>query len=143
MKRTVERIISCFGLSAWLSCVGCTAPPVEPDLSSDRADAIVPALVDQVQRGEDADFAALVRALDADDPAVRFAAARSLEALTGEDRGYRFFDSRLDRQDAVARWQDWLIQRQIPSPVVSVQALKVPHPDRELLRSAHRSEPSP
>ncbi|MEM1097882.1 MAG: hypothetical protein AAGH92_03730 [Planctomycetota bacterium] len=111
-------IVGCFaGLT-----VGCTAPPVEPDLTSDRADAKVPALVAQADRGDDADYPALVRALDDDDPAVRFAAARSLRSLTGEDYGYRFFDSRLDRQDAVARWQDWLIERQTPPPAVTLDS---------------------
>lgn len=134
--RPLKRILLRVGwvVPSWcVLCVGCAAPPVEPDLSSDRADAKVPALVEQAQRGEDADFTALVRALDADDPAVRFAAARSLQMLTGEDRGYRFFDSRLDRQDAVARWQDWLIQRQVPTPSRSSASV----------RSAQRSEPSP
>ncbi len=95
---------------------GCTAPPVEPDLSSDQAAAKVPALVAESERGERADFVALVRALDDDDPAVRFAASQSLAALTGQDLGYRFFDSRLDRQDALSRWQDWLIDRQTALP---------------------------
>ncbi|MEM1445698.1 MAG: hypothetical protein AAGF84_06570 [Planctomycetota bacterium] len=143
MKRPRERIILILTLGLMGLTIGCTAPPVEPDLSSDRADAKVPALVEQAQRGDDADYAALVRALDDDDPAVRFAAVRSLEKLTGEDRGYRFFDSRLDRQEAVARWQDWLIDRQVPEPVTENDNASAEATEPDPLQSAHRSEPSP
>ncbi|MEM8782611.1 MAG: hypothetical protein AAGE65_07100 [Planctomycetota bacterium] len=120
-------------LAASWAWAGCTAPPIKPDLSSDRAAARVPALVEQARLGDDADFASLIRALDDHDPAVRFAAARSLHTLTGQDLGYRFFDPRLERQDAVARWQDWLIRRQTALPDESEQVS---------LRSAHRPAPS-
>jgi hypothetical protein len=106
----------CVGLAA---CSGCTAPPVQPDLDADHAAAKVPALVAEADRGPYANYAALVRALDDDDPAARFAAARALQQLTGESLGYRFFDDRLARQDAVARWQAWVIQRQSGTPRTS------------------------
>ncbi len=94
-----------------VAATGCNAPQTKPNLTSDRPSELVPALIDQASRGDDADYAALIRKLDNDDPAVRLFAARSLEELTGETFGYRYHHSRHDRRAAVDRWRAWLDER--------------------------------
>lgn len=93
------------------SVVGCKAPPVEPALDSDVAAQKVPALIEQVRQGDDADYEALVASLDDADPAVRLYAIRALEELTGQTHGYRYYQQSPDRRPAINRWKDWLAQR--------------------------------
>ena len=91
-----------------LACAGCKAPAVKPRLDSDLATEKVPALIQQGMQGENADFPALVAALDDDDSAVRLFAARTLEELTGQTFDYRYYQSRHQRRPAMDRWRAWL-----------------------------------
>ncbi len=105
--------VSALSGSGWLS--GCAAPPVEPSLQSDSAVEKVPALIDQADRGDDADFRALVGSLDDPDPAVRLYAIRALEELTGQTHGYRYYQRTAERRPAVEQWKAWLAERE-PGP---------------------------
>lgn len=52
----------------------------------------------------------LVEQLDADDPAVRFLAITTLERLTDETFGYRYYDSPWERRAAIDRWVKYVEQ---------------------------------
>jgi hypothetical protein len=39
---------------------------------------------------------------------VRFAAIVALEKITGTDRGYRYWAPAAQRDEAIARWRQWL-----------------------------------
>ncbi|MDX9912332.1 MAG: hypothetical protein RBS39_10930 [Phycisphaerales bacterium] len=49
----------------------------------------------------------LIRMLDSDDPAERFAAIDALESITGETLGYNPSARASERDAAVVRWVDW------------------------------------
>jgi hypothetical protein len=51
-----------------------------------------------------------VEQLDADDPAVRFLAITTLERLTDETFGYRYYDSPWERRAAIDRWVKYVEQ---------------------------------
>ncbi|BAM04382.1 hypothetical protein [Phycisphaera mikurensis] len=105
-------LLPCFAL-ATACAAGCTAPAVEPDLASSRVAARVPALVGAAEDGRAAasDAAALVRALDDDDPAVRLFAIGGLRRLSDERFGYRWYQDAPGRRGAVAAWERWLEKR--------------------------------
>jgi hypothetical protein len=51
----------------------------------------------------------LVKALESDDPAVRFYAIRGLQSLTGETFGYVWYaDDERARRTSVEKWRHWL-----------------------------------
>ena len=54
----------------------------------------------------------LIKALSSEDPAERFYAIEALERLTGETRGYVYFEDARARAPAVQRWKQWLGERQ-------------------------------
>ena len=97
----------------------CSAPAVEPDLSSSRASAQVPAIVEAAEpgRGQEADPAALVARLDDDDPAVRLFAIGGLQRLTDRRFGLPVVPGR--RRAAGRRWkrgEAWLAERRPARP---------------------------
>ena len=47
---------------------------------------------------------------------VRFAAIRTLEDLTGETKGYRYYDPPDQREQALQRWRQWLLTRDLGEP---------------------------
>jgi len=61
-------------------------------------------------------LALLVERLDDREETVRMVSIVSLEKLTGQRMGYRYYLPREDRQKAIARWRDWLKQRQASQP---------------------------
>jgi hypothetical protein len=59
----------------------------------------------------------LVLALSDDDPAVRFYAIEALRRLTGDRKGYDYFDDDPDqRRPAVERWRTWVIEQGMTMP---------------------------
>ena len=79
----------------------------------------IPAIVAQATAGEQTDYAALVHALDDDDPAVRLYASRALAEATGETFDYRYYHDTAARRPAVERWQRWLDERQTAAAEVT------------------------
>lgn len=49
----------------------------------------------------------LIEMLRSDDPAVRMAAIRALERLTGETLNYEHFAPEHERQKSIAAWERW------------------------------------
>lgn len=63
-----------------------------------------------LQAGRDQDRASIpqiILLLDSSDPAERMLAGDLLLELTGEDFGYRHYDSPMRRAQAVRQWQTW------------------------------------
>lgn len=60
----------------------------------------------------------IVEELDSDDPAVRLVAIESLEHLTGETYGYRPYDDRPERRDAIRRWVEAIETNAVARPAV-------------------------
>ena len=52
----------------------------------------------------------MVELLIADDDLVRFMAISGLTEISGDDLGYRFFDPRAVRFDAVQRWRAYALE---------------------------------
>ena len=92
---------------------GCYSPDAK-SLSSDSAPSAIPAIKSAaVQDNRDA-LPRLVEDLDDPDSAIRFAAISALRRMTGQDFGYRYYDSPWARRPAVMRWRLWLKEK--PSP---------------------------
>lgn len=87
---------------------GCVHPSRPLSVKDPDPSVKIPAIKAAVRREDRSVAPQLVRDLDSDDPAVRFFAIQGLIRLTGRDLGYRFFDDKLQRQPAVARWRQWL-----------------------------------
>lgn len=119
VRRRVRGALGRVGLAIAVPglAAGCGSPPAaEPDaaraarspggaVALAAADATAPAGdLRPPGRSELDDLAALVVLLDADDPVVRMAAIRGLEARTGDRLGYDPVVPRAERAPAVRRW---------------------------------------
>ncbi|MBW7905864.1 MAG: HEAT repeat domain-containing protein [Phycisphaerae bacterium] len=93
--------------------LGCTAADPRAQLSSRYAPDRAGAIVRLAERGDREAIHALVDLLEDDDPAVRMYAILALERLTGETRGYRYYDSEARRAPAVQRWRTALREGQV------------------------------
>lgn len=85
--------------------VGCASPPRgfdSPDPSA-RMEAITAAAVSRDQRS----IPGLIASLDSDDPAVRLAAIRALERVTGRTLGYDHAAPPWRRAAMVHEWERW------------------------------------
>lgn len=83
----------------------CSSPPrgfASPDPGA-RLDAIVDAAADE----DPGAVRPLIVLLESDDPAVRLAAIRTLERITGETFGYDFAAPAWKRREQVDRWEAW------------------------------------
>ena len=69
------------------------------------------AIVEAGERGRQEAVPLLVDRLEDEDEAVRFFAIQSLERITGESRGYRYYDPPGLRARAVRRWRSWVQAR--------------------------------
>ena len=94
-------------VGVFLAVAGCQAPAVKGDIRSDSPVEKIPGIVSSADTMSRSDYHRLVSALDDGDPAVRLFAAEALYRITGERKGYRYFDSAEGRRGAVARWQAW------------------------------------
>ncbi|MGC8560692.1 MAG: hypothetical protein ACP5O1_08435 [Phycisphaerae bacterium] len=78
-----------------------------PSLQSPDASLKIPAIK---QAAADRDIAAipmLIRDLNSTDPAVRFYSSYALKQITGRRLGYQFYAPVMQRQLAIARWDQW------------------------------------
>jgi HEAT repeat protein len=107
-------MLSCGGASREIA----TMHSVNP---LDRALAAVQA----ANSGNAQSVGALVDLLEDPDPGVRMYAILALRRLTGEDYGYRFYESVTQRNLAVARWREALRQGKVR--VRSGLAAQTPH----------------
>lgn len=90
--------------AASLSCTAHRGPLVvtDPDPS-----VKIPAMQKAVRNHDMSAVPQLIKDLDSDDAAVRLYANRSLEELTGQRFGYRYFGGDEEREAAAARWRQW------------------------------------
>ena len=86
---------------------GCFSPDPK-SLTSTSAPSLITAIKDAANRNDRSAIPGLVQNLDDKDSAVRFAAISALTKMTGQDLGYRYYDSEYDRKPAVQRWRQWV-----------------------------------
>ena len=90
-------------------CIGGCAEPSGPKtVDSKDLSVKIPAIKHAAETKDRSSIAELVHDLSSDDPAVRLYAIEGLQRLTGEDFGYRYYDDKEARKEAVAKWQHWL-----------------------------------
>lgn len=94
---------------------GCSQAPVKPDARAADAPSRIPALVGSANATDPASLEELVYALGDDDPAVRLFAIQALKDRTGQDLGYRYYDTPEARAQAQRRWRQWLADQQNPA----------------------------
>ena len=94
------------------AAAGCVCLPFDPRLqaSLDADDPVlkIPAIADAAALDGEEELHRLVDALEHRDEAVRLFAIEALKLRTGQDFGYRPYDSPREREEAVARWRRWL-----------------------------------
>ena len=117
MVRSISTAIVCGGISCLLGA--CTAPRPDYVVTDPDPGVKIPAIKQSVARHADdaATVRQLVKDLDSDDPAVRFYAIEALCRLTGERKGYNYFESDPEvRRPAVDRWRAWVIDQGMTMP---------------------------
>lgn len=103
-RHAAHSLASALALST-ASTLGCSSPPggLSSPVPSERLSAAAAAARDQRTSA----VPELIPLLSSDDPAVRLAAIRALEKLTGQTLGYRHYDPDSLRAQAIERWRDW------------------------------------
>lgn len=84
---------------------GCSYP--EPGFNSPDPAALIPAIVAASETRDRRAIPDLIRSLDSQDPAVRFAAIQALERITGQTLGYDYAAPETDRRRQVDAWVRW------------------------------------
>jgi hypothetical protein len=105
---------SCWlGVAAGVLCgTGCTAPRPRPNIADPDPSVSIPGIKIAADRQDASKSAELVRALESDDPAIRFFAIGALMKFTGGERfGYEYYFDEAQRKASVAKWQEWLKQQ--------------------------------
>lgn len=97
----------------------CTAPKEPASVAHDDPSVKIRGMKKAARERDVAVVRQLVKDLDSDDPAVRFYAIRSLNDLTKQDFGYRYYYDEDQRREPLSRWQEWLTQQE-----ATVQATK-------------------
>jgi hypothetical protein len=108
MRARVRVVFCCAALCSTFASVGCVHPRSPVVVTDPDPSVKIPAYKQAVRKKDRAAVRQLVTDLDSDDPAVRLYAIGALERLTGEQLGYRYFDSDEARRPAVERWHQWL-----------------------------------
>jgi len=101
---------ACRGLFSLLS-IGLTAgcvPHETKQIGATDTLANIPAIQDAGREQDRSSIPALITQLDSDDSAVRFYAISSLQKLTNQTLGYRYYEDADTRRPAVTRWKNWL-----------------------------------
>jgi HEAT repeat protein len=93
---------------------GCFSPDPK-SIKSDYAASAVPAIKEAANNGDRSAIPRLIYDLNDKDPAIRFAAIKALETMTGQNFNYRYYDDTLDRRPAIRRWQQWLAEQPNPN----------------------------
>jgi hypothetical protein len=87
---------------------GCAAPRPRAAVTDSDVSAKIRGMKKGVRQNDRSILQQLVADLDSDDPAIRLYSIQSLQRLTNQDLGYRYYDDQLARQPALQRWRDWL-----------------------------------
>ncbi len=94
---------------------GCSGYYGQRGITSDDASQKIPAMKKAAAQNDRGAMPEMIKALDSDDPAVRFYAIQSLERMTRESFGYHYFDETEGRRDSIQRWQQWLNEQNPPA----------------------------
>ena len=105
--------------AAVITAGGCTAPRPRPDITDADPSVSIPGIKIAADRKDASAAPELVKALESDDPAIRFFAIGALIKITGGERfGYEYYYDEEQRKPSIAKWQEWLKERQgSPTPV--------------------------
>lgn len=101
-------------LRSWLTLIllggpvvaGCASGPPPRGMDDPDPAVRIRAIKHEVTRRADADRRKLVEQLEHDDPAVRLAAIEALRALTGETRGFTWYDEPSRQSAAINAWRE-------------------------------------
>ena len=97
--------------------VGCTAARPKPDIKDADPSVSIPGIKIAADRRDRTKSAELVKALESDDPAIRFFAIGALVKITGGERfGYEYYYDEEQRKPSIAKWQEWLKGQQAGPP---------------------------
>lgn len=111
--RASQRILQfCVSVALTAPAVGC-AGSVRDQIQSPDPAARVRAIIKATQWCDRKAIPLIVDRLEDEDEAVRTMANMALKKLTGQDFGYRAYDSIARRQRSVATWRQWLRERRI------------------------------
>ena len=111
LRHQISVIIAAAGCTAAGLCApGCFGGGRQPaTLSSNDPGSKIPAIKQAVAAKETQTARVLVKALESNDPAVRFYAIRGLQDLTGETFGYVWYtEDEKVRQWSLDKWKQWL-----------------------------------
>ena len=112
------RIAGCVMLLAVVAAgiPACTAPKEPASVAHDDPSVKIRGMKKAARENDMAAIRQLVKDLDSDDPAVRFYAIHSLNDLTKQDFGYRYYFDEDQRREPLARWREWLTQQETTVP---------------------------
>jgi hypothetical protein len=101
------------GLLLLAAVGGCSEPTGPKTVTNPDLSVKIPAMKSAADSDskDPATLTELVHDLDSDDAAVRFYAAESLQRLSGQDFGYRYYDPVETRKPAVEKWRQWLSEQ--------------------------------
>lgn len=85
---------------------GCGPAASDGGFDSAAPGAKLYAILDAARVNDRSAIPQLIEQLDCDDPVVRFAAINTLQQLTGETYGYRYYDDSFTRRESISRWVD-------------------------------------
>jgi hypothetical protein len=88
-----------------VALAGCSSGPAPRGLDDPDPAVRIRAIKREVARGTDADRRKLVEQLESEDPAVRLAAAEALRTLTGETRGFVWYEEPSKQSTAINAWR--------------------------------------
>ncbi len=91
--------------------VGC-APQLKTSLAAKDPSAKVPAIKAAADADNREAVGKLVKSLSSEDAAVRLFSAEALKRITGETLGYEAYADPPAREAAVARWNQYVVDRQ-------------------------------
>ena len=94
---------------------GCTAPLPPPNVADEDPSVRIRGMKVAAERKDRTTLPELVKALDDDDPAVRFFAIEALVTFTGDSFGYSYYVDEEQRKPSLAKWREWLKQQEAAS----------------------------
>ena len=109
------RIIAVVRAIALMEClllVGCFSPDPK-SLTSDNPASAIPAIKEAASTSDHKAIPRLIADLSENDAAIRFAAIRALQRITGETLDYRYYDEESARAPAIERWKQWLVDHPV------------------------------
>ena len=100
---------------AGLLLVACnnTSSDYMANISSGKPEVATAAMSKAAQEKSRQAIVPLIKRLHDEDPAIRLSAIRALRRITGQDMGYRSYESPVKRAQAIQRWWDWVHQQNI------------------------------